>query len=43
MANSEIIQKISFIDEQIHDLRKMIIESGSSIKEDEMKLAAREK
>ena len=41
MANGEIIQKIAFIDEQIHDLRKMIIESGSGIKEDEKKLAAR--
>ena len=41
MTNGEIIEKIVFIDEQIHNLRKMIIESGSGRKEDEMKLAAR--
>ena len=41
MANGEIIEKIAFIDEQIHDLRKMVLESGSGVKEDEVKLAAR--
>jgi len=41
MANGEIIEKISFIDEQIHDLRKMVLESGSDVKEYEVKLAAR--
>ena len=41
MANGEIIEKIAFIDEQIHDLRKMVIESDSGVKEDEVKLAAR--
>lgn len=40
MANGEIIQKIALIDEQIHDLKKMIIESDSGIKDDEKKLAA---
>ena len=41
MANGEIIEKIAFIDEQIHDLKKMVIESDSGVKEDEVKLAAR--
>ena len=41
MPNGAIIEKIAFIDEQIHDLRKMVLESGSGVKEDEVKLAAR--
>ena len=41
MANGAIIEKIASIDEQIHDLRKMVLESGSDVKEDEVKLAAR--
>ena len=41
MADGEIIEKIASIDEQVHDLRKMVIESGSGIKEMETKLAAK--
>ena len=41
MANGEIIEKIASIDKQIHDLRKMVLEIGSSVREDEVKLAAR--
>ncbi len=41
MANGEIIEKIASIDEQIHDLRKMVLESGSRTKEDETRAAAR--
>ncbi len=41
MANGEIIEKIASIDQQIHDLRKMVIESDSHIKIDETKAAAR--
>jgi hypothetical protein len=41
MADGEIIEKITSIDEQIHDLRKMVLESGSLIKEEETKSAAR--
>lgn len=41
MADGEIIEKIASIDEQIHDLRKMVIESGSRIRDDEIKAAAR--
>jgi predicted nucleotidyltransferase len=41
MADGEIIEKITSIDEQIHDLRKMVLESGSRIKEDEAKSAAK--
>ncbi|SNQ62765.1 hypothetical protein [Candidatus Methanoperedens nitratireducens] len=41
MANGEIIEKIASIDEQIHDLRKMVLESSSRIKEDETRAAAR--
>ncbi|MCG7850046.1 MAG: hypothetical protein MIO93_12845 [ANME-2 cluster archaeon] len=41
MADGEIIEKIASIDEQVHDLRKMVFESGSRIKEEEIKLAAR--
>jgi hypothetical protein len=41
MANGEIIEKIASIDEQVHDLRKMVLESGSGIKEVETKSAAR--
>jgi len=41
MADGEIIEKIASIDEQIHDLRKMVIESGSRAKEDETRAAAR--
>lgn len=42
MANGELMEKITFIDEQIHDLRKMVLESGSRTKEDETRTAARE-
>ncbi len=41
MVNGEIIEKIASIDEQIHDLRKMILESGSHIKEEETRSAAK--
>ncbi len=41
MADGEIIEKIISIDEQIHDLRKMVLESSSCIKEEETKSAAR--
>jgi hypothetical protein len=41
MTDGEIIEKITSIDEQIHDLRKMVLESGSRIKEDEAKSAAK--
>ncbi|CAG0952986.1 hypothetical protein METP3_00324 [Methanosarcinales archaeon] len=41
MADGEIIERITFIDEQIHDLRKMVLESGSRTKEDETRAAAR--
>ncbi len=41
MANGEIIEKITSIDEQIHDLRKMVLENSSRIKEDETRAAAK--
>jgi hypothetical protein len=41
MANGEIIEKIESIDEQIHNLRKMVLESGSQIKGEEAKSAAK--
>jgi len=41
MANGELIEKITSIDEQIHDLRKMVLESGSSTNKDETRNAAR--
>jgi hypothetical protein len=41
MVDGEIIEKIASIDEQVHDLRKMVLESGSGIKEVETQLAAR--
>ncbi len=41
MADGEIIEKIASIDEQIHDLRKLVIESGSRIKGEETRAAAR--
>jgi hypothetical protein len=41
MAEVEIIEKITSIDEQIHNLRKMVIERGFHTKEDETKAAAR--
>jgi hypothetical protein len=40
MADGEIIEKIASIDEQIHDLRKMVLESGSRMKGDVTKSAA---
>ena len=40
MADGEIIEKIASIDEQIHDLRKMVLESGSHMKGDATKSAA---
>jgi hypothetical protein len=41
MADGEIIEKIAYIDEQIHDLRKMILESGSRARDYEAKAATR--
>ena len=41
MADGEIIEKIASIDEQIHDLRKMVLESGSRTGDNEAKAAAR--
>lgn len=41
MTDGEIIEKIASIDEQVHDLRKMVIESSSHLKEDEAKAAAK--
>jgi hypothetical protein len=41
MVDGEIIEKIASIDEQIHDLRKMVLESGSHARDDEAKAAAR--
>lgn len=41
MADGEIIEKIASIDEQVHDLRKMVLESGSGIKEVKTKSAAK--
>ncbi|MBE0520704.1 MAG: hypothetical protein IBX39_00340 [Candidatus Methanoperedenaceae archaeon] len=41
MANGELIEMITSIDEQIHNLRKMVLESGSSTKEDETRKAAK--
>lgn len=41
MANGEIIEKIESTDEQIHNLRKMVLESGSQIKGEGAKSAAR--
>jgi len=41
MEDGEIIEKIASIDEQIHDLRKMVLESGSRTRDDETKAAAR--
>jgi len=39
--SGEIIEKITSIDEQIHDLRKMVLESGSHVKEEEAKSGAK--
>lgn len=41
MVEGEIIEKITSIDEQIHNLRKMVLESGCNTKEDETRAAAR--
>ncbi|VVB85250.1 Uncharacterised protein [uncultured archaeon] len=41
MADVEIIEKIASIDEQNHDLRKMVLESGTYAKNEEAKAAAR--
>ncbi len=41
MEDGEIIEKITSIDHQIHDLRKMVLESGSRTKDDETRAAAR--
>ncbi len=41
MVNGEIIEKIASIDEQIHDLRKMVLESGSRIREEDIRSAAK--
>lgn len=42
MADGEIIEKIASIDEQIHDLRKMVLESSSRTRDNEAKAAARD-
>lgn len=41
MIDVEIIEKIASIDEQIHDLRKMVLESSSGIKKEEVRSAAK--
>ena len=41
MTEGEIIEKITSIDEQIHNLRKMVLESGCRTKEDKTRSAAR--
>jgi len=41
MEDGEIIEKITSIDHQIHDLKKLFLESGNSTQEDEKKEAAR--
>ncbi|RZN37881.1 MAG: hypothetical protein EFT35_05580 [Methanophagales archaeon ANME-1-THS] len=41
MRDGEIIEKIASIDEQIHDLKKLVLESGSRIKEEETRAAAK--
>ena len=41
MADGEIIEKIASIDEQVHDLRKMVLESSGGKKEVKTKSAAR--
>ncbi len=41
MPDGEIIEKIASIDEQIHDLRKMVLESGGRIRDNEVKAAVR--
>lgn len=41
MIDVKIIEKIASIDEQIHDLRKMVLESSSHIKKEEVRSAAR--
>jgi hypothetical protein len=41
MIDVKIIEKIASIDEQIHDLRKMMLESSSCIKKEEVRSAAR--
>jgi len=41
MTDGEIIEKIASIDEQIHDLKKLVLESGSRIKEEETRAAAK--
>lgn len=41
MEDGEIIEKIIFIDHQIHDLKKLVLESGNLTNEDGKKEAAR--
>jgi hypothetical protein len=41
MEDGEIIEKITSIDHQIHDLKKLVLESESLTKEDGKKDAAR--
>jgi len=41
MINVEIIEKIASIDEQIHDLRKMVLLSSSLTKKEDVRSAAR--
>lgn len=41
MEDGEIIDKITSIDHQIHDLKKLVLESGNLTKEDGKKEAAR--
>lgn len=41
MEDGEIIDKITSIDHQIHDLKKLVLQSGNLTHEDETKEAAR--
>ncbi len=41
MSDGEIIEKIASIDEQIHDLRRIVLESSSHVNEEEKRAAAR--
>ena len=41
MTDGEIIEKIAAIDELIHDLKKLVLESGSRVKAEETRAAAK--
>ncbi len=41
MAKGKMIERIASIEEQMQDLKKMVLESGSGVKEDEVKLETR--